>query len=150
MTCEPGSKVKICRTCHRELPVSEFYARRESRDGYAGECRTCNNTRCRERARAQSRELKARRTLSVPDGRTNEIREYVACGVRCKFYAHCMLLVNDQLARPPWERSTESPPCFADSPRHARFLKAYATFERRSKAKPDAKQDVQLQMEIRV
>lgn len=35
-------KVKKCRICGRELPVSYFYKRNSSRDGYRGECKECH------------------------------------------------------------------------------------------------------------
>lgn len=39
---------KVCRKCNRCLPASEFYAKREAKDGLQSRCKTCNRATSRE------------------------------------------------------------------------------------------------------
>lgn len=44
---------KICSTCHRSLPTSEFYAQKGHRGGVMSMCKECFNRYCIERWRAR-------------------------------------------------------------------------------------------------
>ena len=48
---------KVCSCCGRELPLSEFYAREASKDGYNGQCRDC----MREKSRKYSAKLRKKK-----------------------------------------------------------------------------------------
>ena len=59
---EVGMATKVCNRCHKEKPLSEFYRRAESPDGYQYTCKTClmevRDSR-RDQARARQREYAA-------------------------------------------------------------------------------------------
>ena len=42
---------KICTRCMTDLPISEFYQRRDRASGYKSECRSCGNSRYRPKVR---------------------------------------------------------------------------------------------------
>lgn len=143
--------MKTCRTCHRELSVSEFWRRRKGDGNWrSNECKACSNKKARERA-ANKKRTYARsvpiyvdaegdpvpRAAAVTFERRSKVTQ-MECD-RCTFYAFCYKLVNAQLALPPWERQTDSPPCFADSRYHSRYLKEYAREGIALKVRPEEK-----------
>lgn len=44
---------KICCKCRRELPVSEFYKAKNSKDGYQGVCKECAREYHRKKAKVE-------------------------------------------------------------------------------------------------
>lgn len=39
---EITTNTKVCNKCGNELPISQFYAHRGSKDGYLGHCKRCH------------------------------------------------------------------------------------------------------------
>ena len=52
--------MKTCRACHEEKPFTEFYRRKDSRDGYQYECKSCHNVRLKAWYVDHREEAKAR------------------------------------------------------------------------------------------
>ena len=58
-------KEKTCRTCGETKPVSQFYARKDKKDGYRNDCKDCQNARVKayrqtEKGRAIEKKAKAK------------------------------------------------------------------------------------------
>ncbi len=54
---------RICRTCFRDLPLSEFRRRRKNEEALSTDCRKCHNQK--ERVRVQGKRTKARHKAVV-------------------------------------------------------------------------------------
>jgi hypothetical protein len=60
-TCDFTSMTKICKQCGIEKDISEFYARKESRDGFFARCKSCiSKQQKHHRDKVKSPEAKAR------------------------------------------------------------------------------------------
>jgi hypothetical protein len=59
--------LKTCTKCNEAKPTSEFYRKKESRDGFATECKTCNNKRRRAHIEANSESHKNRMSQYYQD-----------------------------------------------------------------------------------
>lgn len=95
---------KECATCHKDLPLSEFWRRRASRDGYLVHCKRCHNHTIKKRrfglrrgqydlmmARQNGRcaicGIRPRRSLAVDHNhRTGKVRDLLC--------SNCNLLVG--------------------------------------------------------
>ena len=53
-------KTKVCKKCGRELPLSEFYKKSNSRDGLQSNCKECSNKMSSEYAKKSRERKKAR------------------------------------------------------------------------------------------
>lgn len=74
---------RICVSCSRTLPLTEFYHRKDTNDGYRKECKNCYSKRNRRdhRRRSLDKEYIEYRKLSARDWRyanTHRKREYDA------------------------------------------------------------------------
>lgn len=72
-----GSKVKVkrCRICGRELPVSCFYKHRSTLDGYRGECKECHSKKSKayyKEHKAEHRVVSRRYSMKKPYGMTED------------------------------------------------------------------------------
>lgn len=69
---EDGKEViiptKVCSICGQELPVSNFYVRKRSKDGYSPACMSCFSNKDKEEQRIQRRKRKEELLADVAEG----------------------------------------------------------------------------------
>lgn len=58
-------ETKVCSICGKELPLSEFYSHKNSKDGYNSMCKTCH----KERAHKAAVERKRLKTIVAKGGK---------------------------------------------------------------------------------
>ena len=103
---------KKCRLCGKRKMLSQFYRRKDSRDGYQNECKQCYIQRQNEYNVNYDR---PRRFVKI-----SKLSDSAMCD-RCKFLDDCRRKVKltDQ------EHWSWMPYCFVTSPYHDAYVKEY-------------------------
>ena len=86
-------KMKKCSKCGRELPLSEFYHNRSTKDGYSDRCKECHNVEVRS-SKAKRTVIAAKTGYAAPEpskvtsSDSATVERKVLSGAAYKVYAH--------------------------------------------------------------